>query len=231
MSTRRWLVAFVAVAGFMAGLVVHTAAGGSGAKPTLRNPAEGAPGVVDRAAGEPESSRHERGMPVGFTHSEAGARAAAMAYATASQRWLYMTDAEIAEAVAVIATPEAAPGLASEVVSEVSIARDALSVSPGRVWWLVRPLATRIQDYAPDHTRVSVWTITILSAADVAVPQADWLTVTVDLAWSDGDWRVTAVDDEVGPTPTAGVRDEPWSPERFDEALTGFERVDAQPTR
>lgn len=164
-------------------------------------------------------------MEVGFSRSEAGARAAAMSYATASQRWLYMSDAEIEAAIGAIAAPSASVRFADEVVGEIAVARDGLSASPGRVWWIVRPLATRVDAYTEQRARVSVWTVTVLSAADVALPQADWLTVTVDLEWHAGDWRVAAVDDEPGPTPMVGVRDEPWMPEAFDDALDGFERV------
>lgn len=168
------------------------------------------------------------GMEVGFARSEAGARAAAVSYATASQRWLYMTDDEIGAALTAIGTPAAAPRLADEVVAEVAVARDGLAASPGRVWWIVRHLAARLDAYTDLRARVSVWTVTVLSAPGVALPQADWLTVTVYLEWHGGDWRVAAVDDEPGPTPMVGVRDQPWQPAPFDDALEGFERVGSE---
>lgn len=175
----------------------------------------------DRAVGERE---RERDAGVG-SRSEAGARAAAIAYATAPQRWLYLEDAEVEAAVRAISTEASAERLAAEVSAEIAAAREGLAGSSGRVWWLVRPLATRVEHSEDGRARVSVWTVTVLSATGVAVPQADWLTVTVDLEWDRGVWRVAAVDDEVGPTPMVGVRDRPWQPERFDEALDGFERV------
>ena len=49
-----------------------------------------------------------------------------------------------------------------------------------------------------------MWTVTVLSAEDVAAPQSEWITVTIDLAWVDGDWRVDAVRDTPGPTPMSG---------------------------
>lgn len=166
------------------------------------------------------------GMPVGFARSRDGAVAAAVAYAAASQRWLYFTDAEIADAVAVLATPSASGRLAAEVVSEVALARDGLAQSPGRVWWLVHPLATRVEFYAADAARVSVWTVTVLAAAGVALPQSEWMTVTVDVEWVDGDWRVDDVRSVLGPTPILSPKDEPWPSERFDTGLDGFERID-----
>jgi hypothetical protein len=156
--------------------------------------------------------------------NEAGARETALRYAAASQDWLYMTDQDVRAEVEAIATPAAAARLASEEVDEVAFAREALALSPGRVWWFVRPLASDVVTYSDVHARVRVWVVTVLSAADVAVPQADWFTIELELRWLDG-WRLEDVRDEPGPTPVSGTRDEPWQPEPFDDALDGFERV------
>ena len=171
----------------------------------------------------------QAGLPAGFAHDRAGATAAAIAYATAPQRWLYFTDDEIVAAVNAIATPVAAPRLSEEVVTDVRSARDRLGESPGRVWWLVRPMAWRIESFTPDEASVSVWTVTVLSAEEVAAPQCEWVTVTVDLAWIDGDWRVDGVRDTPGPTPITGPGDQPWDAVPFDEALGGFTRMDGEP--
>jgi hypothetical protein len=116
-------------------------------------------------------------------------------------------------------------------VLDVSTAREQLDASPGRVWWLVRPLAWRVDRFVADEARVSVWVVTILSAAEVAAPQAEYGTVTIDVAWVDGDWRVDAVRDTPGPTPMTGPHDQPWDAVPFDEALDGFTRMDGEPVR
>lgn len=171
------------------------------------------------------------GIDVGFSKDEAGAIAAAVSYATASQRWLYFSDEEIRAAVVEIATPIAAPRMADQIVLDVSTAREQLSGSLGRIWWLVRPLAWRVDHIDGTEARVSVWTITVLSAAGVAAPQAEYVTVTLDLAWVDGDWRVDGVRDTPGPTPMTGPQDQPWDAEPFDETLAGFTRMDGEPVR
>ena len=160
---------------------------------------------------------------------EAGAVTAAVAYTAASQRWLYLSDDEILTAVAEIATPQAADRLADEVVEEVRSSRDELAQSPGRVWWLVHPLAWRVETHSPDEATVAVWTVTVLAASEVAVPQSAWITVTVDLEWVGGAWRVGAVRDRPGPTPMTGPRDEPWDSRPFDDALEGFTRLLEEP--
>jgi hypothetical protein len=149
-----------------------------------------------------------------------------LATVAAAQRWLYLNDTQLESEVRAVATPEAADRLVREELEQVSVARASLATSPGRVWWVVRPLAWRADTATRDTARVSVWTLTVLSAADVALPQADWLTVTVDLKWSNGRWLVDAIRDQPGPTPATGLRDEPWQPEPFDDALSGFSRID-----
>ena len=101
-------------------------------------------------------------------HSEEGARAAAVSMATASQDWLYLGDAEVDAAVRARATDEAGPALAAETVTKLGEARRALGASPGRVWWVVRPLATRVEHFDAARARVVVWTVSVLSATGVA---------------------------------------------------------------
>lgn len=161
-------------------------------------------------------------------HTEHGARATALAYASASQDWLYLSDQEIEASVTAIATAPAAASLSAETVAELRTARQALARSPGRVWWLVRPLASRVERFDPASARVVVWTVSVLSASDVALPQADWARVAVDLTWVEDAWRLQAIADTPGPTPMAGTKDRPWQPEALDEALAGFERVSTE---
>jgi hypothetical protein len=148
--------------------------------------------------------------------------------ATAAQDWLYLTDEQIAAEVTGLATPEAGPWLAEETVAEIRSARGQLGVSPGPVWWLVRPMATHVERADTDTARVSVWVVTVLSAVEVAAPQSEWMTVTVDLEWTPGGWRVDGVREEPGPTPMTGPRDDPWDAVPFDDALTGFVRLDGE---
>lgn len=185
-------------------------------------PADSVPVTVDR----PGPVREVAGVPVGFAGTRPGAVAAAVAYVAAPQRWLYFDDDEITAALGVLASPAAVDRLTAEVVSEVGLARDALAQSAGRVWWLVHPLATRVEFFTPDAARVSVWTVTVLAAAGVALPQSEWMTVTVDLVWSGDDWRVDDVRSVLGPTPIVSPKDEPWAADRFDTGLDGFVRLD-----
>ena len=220
---RRWpLIGVVAAAG--ASLVVVTAGGLLDRSPD-RDPSSPA---TDAPAG---SSTSATAAPVPASRAdrtEDGARRAALGFASVAQDWLYLPDDQVERAVRSIATTSAGPSLSRDTVEEVRSARDALAKSPGRVWWLVRPMASRVERFDPFAARVVVWTVTVLSAADVALPQADWVRVAVDLQWERDSWRVHAINDVPGPTPMTGTKDRPWQPEPFDDALRGFERVGSE---
>jgi hypothetical protein len=212
--TRRSIVILAVLAGVLATTAVIVRRPAATAEDAHAAPAVRPTSVVARAAAPAAKP------------DAAGAREAALATVAAAQRWIYLNDTQLESEVRAVATPEAADRLVREELEQVSVARASLATSPGRVWWVVRPLAWRADTATRDTARIAVWTLTVLSAADVAVPQADWLTVTVDLRWSNGRWLVDAIRDQPGPTPATGLRDEPWQPEPFDDALSGFTRID-----
>lgn len=211
---RRFLVTLVAGAvltGFAVGQLLAPAA-------TRRSPSATAHAREARRAAAPTDAER----------TEDGARSAAIAYATASQDWLYLTDTEIDQSVRAIATRTAAATLAGQTVSAIGTARDGLAPASSAVWWLVRPLATKVERFDPATSRVVVWTVTVLAAAGVALPQADWQRVAVDLDWEGGRWRVAAVDTAPGPTPAPGSKDQSWQADAFTDALEGFARVGSE---
>ena len=159
--------------------------------------------------------------------TEGGSVAASLDLAAAPQAWMYLSDQDLEVRVRAVASAASADRLVTEIVGEVGVARDALVHSPGRIWWLVRPLAWRVNSFSPQRAQVSVWTVSVLSAADVAMPQSDWVTTTFDLAWERAAWRLVATRDTPGPTPQLGGRDTAWEPEPFDDALAGFQRIGA----
>ena len=177
----------------------------------------------------PGVTEEDPGAEATFSRDEQGAAAAAVSYTATAQRWLYWTDEQITEVWLEMATDEVAERLAAQVVANIRLARDELAKSSGPVWWLVHPLAWEVQRFSPQQATVEVWTMQLLSAADIAVPQTEWVTVVMDLEWQDGTWRLADFREVAGPTPMTGPNDEPWQPEPFDDALEGFTRLDGEP--
>jgi hypothetical protein len=179
-------------------------------------------GGPDRSSSSPPPRTAD---PAGRT--DAGAVAAALRYTADSQRWLYLTNDALASALQEITTEEARDRLTAEIGPKVQGAQDRLRAADGRIWWLVRPLAWRLER-AGDAARVEVWSLGVLSAAGVAAPQAEWSTLTFDLLWVDDEWRIDGLTDEPGPTPMTGPADDPWDARQLDATLAGFTRLDGE---
>lgn len=186
--------------------------------PTVTPSGDGPSGSATSATGNVQRPRH----------TEDGSVAAALDLAVGPQAWMYLADKDLEARVRSVASAATADRLVTEIVGELRVTRDALAHSPGRIWWLVRPLAWRVEGFSPERAQVSVWTVSVLSAADVAMPQSDWVTTTFDLAWERAAWRLVATRDTPGPTPQLGGRDTAWEPEPFDDALAGFQRIGAE---
>jgi hypothetical protein len=167
------------------------------------------------------------GIGIGFSRDEAGAMAAAVSYATAPQTWLYLSDEDAAASAEVIVLPDAREEIVGDVVQEVGLLRDELASSAGTVWFVVAALATRVEDYdaAAGRAVVRVWTMRVLSAEGVAVPQSGWQTLTFNLRWHAGDWKIAAMDEADGPVPQLEAGLQPWTAGYLAGELEGFSRV------
>jgi hypothetical protein len=154
---------------------------------------------------------------------------AAIHFATAPQGWLHESDEAIRADIEQLAVPHARDDLAAAALEEVATARASLAASPGPVWWLVRPLAWRVDSFTGTRAEVAVWLVRILSAVEVAAPQSTYVTVTLSLEWSGGDWQLAAVTETPGPTPRgAPAGDQLDDAASFDKALRGFTRVGSE---
>jgi hypothetical protein len=166
---------------------------------------------------------------VGFDHTQAGAVAAALSYATAAQNWLYLSDEQVAESAGAVVLPEVGDLLVGELVDQVRLLRDELVKASGTVWFVMAPLASRVDTYSSARVVVRVWLVRVLSADGVAVPQSGWQTLRFELVWQGGDWRIADTAEVEGPTPQLETGLQPWSARYLDRELAGFTRIGATP--
>jgi hypothetical protein len=142
-------------------------------------------------------------------HSEAGARQAAVDYlATVRQRLVYLDATASRDVLAAWAAPGVSPQVIDHDVSEAAAIRHRLAADGGAVWWVVSPLAVRLDAYSPQRARVAVWLVTVVaSGADPAVsteataPMVRFQVDTVELVWAAGRWTVWSTTSVDGPAP------------------------------
>lgn len=219
---RRLAVAGTAALVFLAGMAARGALGDRDARqPQAQTTA------ADPAPAGTGASHEIDGAPAGFARSRNGARAAAIAYtATLSQRLLYLEPAAADAAVRAIAADASADTITAEVLAGLHAVREPLAAGSGATWWVVEPLATKVEAYTTDRARVSVWIVRVLSRQGVVVPQSSWVTETVELVWEGGDWRLWSDESTPGPTPVLDGSDLPASAAELEAELTGFELLD-----
>lgn len=166
-----------------------------------------APAVAGEVAARgPTSTRH--GVPVGWSHDEAGVLAAAVSAVRLTgeiARAGFITRTDMIET---LASARYGPTLAAESAAqlgEMSGELGAAGVAAQSVTFSELPLSARVVHADRASAEVEVWTVCVITVADVAAPRQVWRTVTVELVWEDADWRVDGWSTVSGPTPALAV--------------------------
>jgi len=144
------------------------------------------------------------GIPHGWRHDAGGARAAALAavgltgeIATAG----FITRADIIDSIATSSYGPALASASSGQLAELSVELGVVGVSPGELVWSEIPLTARIVSVDFDRAVVEVWAVLVVGVPGFGAPRQAWRTVTVDVAWEHGDWRIDGWGARPGPTP------------------------------
>jgi hypothetical protein len=175
------------------------------------------------AQSAPGPSRIDKGIPSGFAHTEAGATAAATAYVLTGQRLLELTPTEVSGAIATMTASASTSGQVADAQRQLSELRAVLSDGRGPIRYAQAVLAVRMDAYAPERARVSVWSVGVLSRQGVAAPQAGWTTSTFELVWERGDWKTWSETITPGPAPALNAGAAPATSEELEQQLSGFE--------
>jgi hypothetical protein len=169
------------------------------------------PGPADRP--QPRDARTEH-----------GAIAAAVAYVRAGQRIYELPPAQRETALRDLAAPSAADGyVADQARRFVELDRIAAR-GQGPLTWHVSALATRVDALTHDRARVQIWRLGVLSIEGLTAPLAEYTTVTYELLWHAGGWRIWSETQTPGPTPMGHPEATPSSPGEWRGALEGFAR-------
>jgi hypothetical protein len=165
------------------------------------------PAAMGEVAGRgPASTRH--GVPVGWSQDESGALAAAVSAVGLTgeiARAGFITRTDMIET---LASARYGPTLAADSAAqlgEMSGELGAAGVTVQSVTFTELPLSARVLRADRASAEVEVWTVSVITVAEVAAPRQVWRTVTVELVWEAGDWRVDGWATVSGPTPALAV--------------------------
>lgn len=172
-----------------------------------RSPDDGSISTDDTDGRDVGPTRVVRGVPQGWRHDADGARAAAISAVALTGDIVRAGFITRADMIAALATPAFAPELAQDTTAQVEdlvaeIGSD--EVVPSELTWLESPLTATVTTPAaadnPDRAEVEVWSVLVVAAPD-GIARQGWRTVTLNLSWVDGDWRIDGWSSRPGPTP------------------------------
>ena len=193
------LSAVVLVAATAVGLRTCTAAGPEAAPPSS-TPAV-APDEVRTATG-PLTER--LGVPIGWSRDATGARAAAASAVSLTgdlARAGFITRSDM---IRVLASRRYGPTLADLSAAQLDAFIDDLAgegLTPAQLLLQELPLTALVESASAGTATVQVWALLVAGGERLGSPRQLWRTVTVELVWEDGDWKVDGWTVRPGPTP------------------------------
>jgi hypothetical protein len=211
------------VLAFLAGIAFHVVAVGS--------PSSTAPGATPAAAA-PEADAATPGdsgpaatvdaAPSGFARTEAGALAAAASFVTTGQDLLDMDPLAAEQMIRQMAAETTADQQVSSMLGTLRSVRDVLRSGTGPIIYRQACIAARVERFAADETRVSIWNVGILSREGIASPQASWQISVFDLVWEREDWRIRSEVATPGPAPAMDASAVPATSAQLSAQLDRF---------
>ncbi|MEA2433946.1 MAG: hypothetical protein QOG54_1403 [Actinomycetota bacterium] len=137
------------------------------------------------------------GVPLGFSHDEEGAVAAATAFA------IVMTEASgdleaYRESMNTLAAPVWQEQATELAVNGIDFFHNRYGSGGSATF---APLRYRLTGFSEDSATVDLWGVSTAFGPKHQKIDESWLTGTVELTWVEGDWRVAGQSSQAGPSP------------------------------
>ncbi|CAL9498620.1 hypothetical protein [Streptomyces sp. enrichment culture] len=183
-----------------------SSAGGSADKPETAATAPTGKRPVQAEAG---------GIPSGFAHDQQGVESAAANYAVSLGSADMFNKAKRDAILQAIITPSQVAGFETRLDKAYSaqfnknIGLNDDGSAPTGFTFVSRtsPIGTKVTEYSADKATVEVWCSGLLGLAgeDSTTPVTNsWFTITMQLEWASGDWKIVTHSQKDGPAPVPG---------------------------
>lgn len=147
---------------------------------------------------------NEVGIPQGWSHDRAGAFAAAVSAVRATgdiARAGFITRSDMIRSLTTTGYAPTLVSLSATQLAEMVVELGDAKVAPEDLVWSEIPLTAQVAAADDQAASVRVWSVLVVAVPDVGAPRQVWRTVTIDLAWETGDWKVNGWASTAGPTP------------------------------
>ncbi len=183
-----------------------SAAGGDAKKPA---------GSATAPSGEKPVGGKTEGIATGFAKAEQGAQSAAANYAVALGSAEMFDKTKRHAIVSTVMAPESVAEFQSELdkaytapfFRNVGLNEDGSTPNGYQFVSRTSPIGTKVTDFSDGKAAVEVWCSGLLGLAgekSIKPVTNSWFTVTMKLAWIDGDWKAVTHSQKSGPAPVPG---------------------------
>ncbi|GAA2618771.1 hypothetical protein [Streptomyces vastus] len=213
-SSSRSLITVVGVVVLLIAAIAFANRGGgdSGSSDGGEERAEAAPTA---ASGERPVETKAGGIPSGFAQDEQGAESAAANYSVVlvsadivkpARRDEIVQQVFVADKVAEL-KDRMDKAYSAEFLRNVGLDENGNAAAGQTYVSRTMPVGTKVTDYSESAATVEVWCTGVFGTAgdDSKNPVSnDWFTMTLQLRWADGDWKVDNFSQKDGPAPVNG---------------------------
>ncbi|WP_055613375.1 hypothetical protein [Streptomyces phaeochromogenes] len=213
-SSSRSLVTVVGVVVLLIAAIAFANRGGgdSGSDESGGDKTKSAPTA---ATGDQPVETKAGGIPSGFSHNQQGAESAAANYSVVLVSADILKPARRSEIVQQVFVADKVAALqakldkaySKEFLSNVGLDENGNAASGQTYVSRTMPVGTKVTDHSADAATVEVWCTGVFGTAgdDSKNPVSnDWFTMTLQLRWADGDWKVDSFSQKDGPAPVNG---------------------------
>ncbi|MEV2236138.1 hypothetical protein AB0H69_47395 [Streptomyces phaeochromogenes] len=213
-SSSRSLVTVVGVVVLLIAAIAFANRGGgdSGSDESGGDKTKSAPTA---ATGDQPVQTKAGGIPSGFSHNQQGAESAAANYSVVlvsadilkpARRGEIVQQVFVADKVAALRA-KLDKAYSKEFLSNVGLDENGNAASGQTYVSRTMPVGTKVTDHSADAATVEVWCTGVFGTAgdDSKNPVSnDWFTMTLQLRWADGGWKVDSFSQKDGPAPVNG---------------------------
>jgi hypothetical protein len=184
----------IGVAGFIVGALIGILLGfvlddGNG---------ESSPQDPGASVAGPGPSTEANGVPLGYAHTEEGALAAARGFALLTASDVIRDKDAYVKAMRTIAAPDWLEDAEDQAVNGYEFLVDRYGED---VDVSAAVLRYDIVDFSPTQAEIKFWVVSVAAGSLRSTVDEVWGTAIVELAWVDGDWRVSGAENTTGPAP------------------------------
>ncbi|MFD8198341.1 hypothetical protein [Streptomyces sp. NPDC059701] len=166
-------------------------------------------------SGRQPTTTKTAGIPSGFPHDQQGAQSAAANYAVALVSADVLKPARRAEMIQQVFVADKQAALSDKFAKAYTkeflrnIGLDQNGNATGGNTYVSRtlPIGTKTTSYSDSAASVDVWCTGVFGTAGAESTNpvsSDWFTMTLQLRWASGDWKIDSFSQTEGPAPVPG---------------------------